>query len=102
MKGEQDSKSFSPEKRWIFILLFSRTKSAKLSTQEEYNNERFKIAQANANSFKKQVSSLEERSRKVGEIAAKHEQTISVLHNELLTSQSKLSQAEVKFVPNLI
>ena len=91
-----------PKRDEFLFYFFSRTKSAKLSTQEEYNNERFKIAQANANSFKKQVSSLEERSRKVGEIAAKHEQTISVLHNELLTSQSKLSQAEVKFVPKLI
>jgi len=82
-----------------FILLMSiyfRAKAIKLSSQEEYSTERFKIAQSNAEEFKRQAKILEERCLKLSNIVAKHEDTMEVLRNEVIACQSKLSQAEVQ------
>lgn len=73
-----------------------KTKFIKLASQEEFNNERYKTAQANAQAYKKQMEILNERSTKLSAIVAKHESTIELLRNEVLAAQSKLSQSEVQ------
>ncbi len=74
----------------------ARTKAIKLTSQDEYNTERFKIAQGNADAYKKQAKILEERSSKMSAIVAKHEETMEVLRNEVAACQMKQSQAEVE------
>ncbi|TRY63999.1 hypothetical protein TCAL_07159 [Tigriopus californicus] len=73
-----------------------KTKFIKLASQEEFNNERYKTAQANAQAYKKQMEILNERSTKLSAIVAKHESSIELLRNEVLAAQSKLSQSEVQ------
>ncbi|XP_040583624.1 nucleoprotein TPR [Lepeophtheirus salmonis] len=74
----------------------SRAKTAKLSSQEEYNTERFKILQNNSKSFQTQINLLEERNKKLSEIVAKHESSLSSIRNMLLEAQSALSKSELK------
>ena len=64
----------------------------KLASQEEYNTERFKIAQTNAASFRKQCQILEERNAKLNGIVAKHEQSSETMRAETMGLQSRLSQ----------
>ena len=77
-------------------LFEARSQAAKLSSHEEYNNERFNIAQANCASFKKQIEALEMRNKQLDTIAAKHENSITSLREELLKSERKLSKAELQ------
>ena len=77
-------------------LLESRCNAAKLASHEEYNNERFNIAQANCASFKKQIEALESRNSQLDNILAKHESSIASLRDELMKSTRKLSNAELK------
>jgi nucleoprotein TPR len=74
----------------------ARSKSIKLASQEEYNTERFKIAQTNAASFRKQCQILEDRNAKLNGIVSKHEQSSETIRTEVMHAQSKLSQAEVQ------
>jgi hypothetical protein len=67
-----------------------------LTSQEEYNTERFKIAQSNAEDYKRQAKFLEERCTKLSAIVGKHEESMEMLRNEVISCQSKLSQAEVQ------
>ena len=60
--------------------------------QEEYNTERFKIAQANAASFRKQSQILEERNAKLNGIVAKHEESSETMRAETMGLQTRLSQ----------
>ena len=60
--------------------------------QEEYNTERFKIAQANAASFRKQSQILEERNAKLNGIVAKHEEASETMRAETMGLQTRLSQ----------
>jgi len=77
-------------------LFEARSQAAKLSANEEYNNERFLIAQTNCSSFKKQIETLEMRNKQLDNIAAKHEISISSLREELLKLGRQLSQAEMQ------
>ena len=73
-----------------------RAKAIKLSSQEEYNTERFKISQTNCESLRKQCSLLEEKNIKLNGIVAKHEAASETLRNEALEATTKLSQAQVQ------
>ena len=70
----------------------SRAKAIKLASQEEYNTERFKIAQTNAASFCKQCQILEECNVKLNGIVAKHEQSSETMRAETMGLQLRLSQ----------
>ncbi|QQP57710.1 Translocated promoter region_ nuclear basket protein [Caligus rogercresseyi] len=74
----------------------SRSKAAKLASQEEYNTERFKILQNNSKSYVSQISILEERNRKLGEVVSKHEASLSALRDSVFGAQTALSKAELK------
>ena len=56
----------------------ARNKVIKFTANEEWNTERFKIAQDNNASYKKEISFLEEKSSSLSNIVAKHEQSIQV------------------------
>jgi hypothetical protein len=62
-----------------FQFCFFRAKVIKLASQEEYNTERFKILQANATSFKKEISQLESKKSSLQSELAKREHSIQVL-----------------------
>ncbi|XP_055390315.1 nucleoprotein TPR [Condylostylus longicornis] len=72
------------------------SKNCQLMSQVQYNNEQIKLAQKNAGSYKKQISSLEERNKNYESTIIKHEQTIIYLKDETLNAQKKLSHAEVQ------
>ena len=74
------------------------TKSKQENPQEEYNTERFKIAQANAASFRKQSQILEERNAKLNGIVAKHEEASETMRAETMGLQTRLSQVRGKLL----
>ena len=55
-----------------------RAKAIKLGSQEEYNTERFKISQANAATYKKEISNLESKKNALQADLAKREHSIQV------------------------
>lgn len=72
-----------------------RTQHSKLLSQAEYNDERFKLLNANTAIYKSQITALEEKNKIYNSTMIKHEQTIMHLKDETLDAQAKLSKAEV-------
>lgn len=72
-----------------------RTQNSKLLSQAEYNDERFKLLNANTGIYKSQITALEEKNKTYSLTIIKHEQTIMHLKDETLNAQTKLSKAEV-------
>ena len=76
----------------------ARNKVIKFTANEEWNTERFKIAQDNNASYKKEIAYLEEKSSSLSNIVAKHEQSIQV--NWLLCCIMKIcKQTAAVFYP---
>ncbi|XP_053696723.1 nucleoprotein TPR isoform X2 [Sabethes cyaneus] len=76
------------------------SKNIKLAATVEYNNEQIKIQQKNAATYKKQISTLEERNKNYETTISKQEATILFLKDEAISAESKLARAEVQ-VENL-
>lgn len=76
------------------------SKNIKLAATVEYNNEQIKIQQKNVATYKKQISTLEERNKNYETTISKQEATIMYLKDETMSAQSKLARAEVQ-VENL-
>ncbi|XP_053606301.1 nucleoprotein TPR [Plodia interpunctella] len=74
--------------------------NSKCASTSEYNNERLKILQTNIATYKKQISSLEEKNKAYNATIAKHEVSLQHLRDEALNAQSKLAAAEIQ-VENL-
>ena len=72
----------------------TRGKAIKLASHEEWNTERFKLAQNNAANYKTEIGLLEERNKTLHSVIAKHENGIDALHKELLNSQTIFSKTE--------
>lgn len=70
--------------------------NCKLMSTVEYNNEQIKIQQKNVATYKKQISTLEERNKNYESTIVKHEQTIMYLKDEAMNAQKKLACAEVQ------
>ncbi|XP_037913909.1 nucleoprotein TPR isoform X2 [Hermetia illucens] len=70
--------------------------NCKLMSTVEYNNEQIKIQQKNVATYKKQITTLEERNRNYENTIVKHEQTIMYLKDETMNAQRKLASAEVQ------
>ncbi|XP_039755492.1 nucleoprotein TPR isoform X2 [Pararge aegeria] len=74
--------------------------NSKCASTSEYNNERLKILQTNIATYKKQISSLEEKNKAYNATIAKHEVSLQHLRDEVLNAQGKLASAEIQ-VENL-
>ncbi|XP_045766841.1 nucleoprotein TPR-like isoform X2 [Maniola jurtina] len=74
--------------------------SSKSASTSEYNNERLKILQTNIATYKKQISSLEDKNKAYNATIAKHEVSLQHLRDEVLNTQGKLATAEIQ-VENL-
>ncbi|XP_065084646.1 nucleoprotein TPR isoform X2 [Ochlerotatus camptorhynchus] len=72
------------------------SKNIKLVATVEYNNEQIKIQQKNVATYKKQISTLEERNKNYETTISKQEATIMYLKDETMSAQSKLARAEVQ------
>jgi len=72
-----------------------RNQNSKLLSQAEYNDERFKLLNANTAVYKSQITALEEKNKTYSSTIIKYEQTIMHLKDETLDAQTKLSKAEV-------
>ncbi|KAL0871932.1 hypothetical protein ABMA27_004380 [Loxostege sticticalis] len=70
--------------------------NSKCSSTSEYNNERLKILQTNITTYKKQITSLEEKNKAYSATIAKHEVSLQHLRDEALNAQSKLAAAEIQ------
>ena len=70
----------------------ARSKTIKLAANEEWNTERFKIAQTNNATYKKEISFLEEKNSNLNVLVAKHENSIQVMHGELVQSNSQVAR----------
>lgn len=70
--------------------------NSKCASTSEYNNDRLKILQANITTYKKQITSLEEKNKAYNATIAKHEVSLQHLRDEALNGQSKLAAAEIQ------
>ncbi|XP_045536329.1 nucleoprotein TPR [Papilio machaon] len=70
--------------------------NSKFASTAEFNNERLKILQTNIATYKKQISSLEEKNKTYNATIAKHEVSLQHLRDEALNSQNKLATAEIQ------
>ncbi|KAL4707670.1 hypothetical protein ACJJTC_014851 [Scirpophaga incertulas] len=70
--------------------------NSKCASTSEYNNERLKTLQTNITTYKKQISSLEEKNKAYNATIAKHEVSLQHLRDEALNAQSKLAAAEIQ------
>ncbi|KAI5645397.1 TPR/MLP1/MLP2-like protein domain-containing protein [Phthorimaea operculella] len=70
--------------------------NSKAVSTSEYNNERLKILQTNVTTYKKQITSLEEKNKAYSATIAKHEVSLQHLRDEALNAQGKLSAAEIQ------
>ena len=95
-KSENDKISNEITEKLKEDLHDAKIKLAKLSSQEEYNSEKFKIMTANLDSSKKHHQALEDRNKQLQEITAKHEASVTALRKELMECQSNLSRTEIQ------
>lgn len=72
------------------------SKNVQLAATVEYNNQQIKIQQKNAATYKKQITTLEERNKNYETTISKQEATIMYLKDETMSAQSKLARAEVQ------
>ena len=70
----------------------SRAKAIKLASKEEWNTERFKIAQDNSSGYKREIGLLEERNKALDAIVAKHEASIESFQKEVSGVPLKLKK----------
>ena len=65
-----------------------------MASKEEWNTERFKLAQANAGAYKREIGLLEERNKSLSSVVAKHELSIETFQKEFGKLESQLNHAE--------
>ncbi|KAM3966432.1 LOW QUALITY PROTEIN: nucleoprotein TPR [Aphomia sociella] len=70
--------------------------NSKCASTSEYNNERLKILQTNITTYKKQITSLEDKNKAYNATIAKHEVSLQHLRDEALNAQSKLAASEIQ------
>lgn len=68
----------------------------RLRAQLDSANERFTLLQGNVASYKSQIKALEEKCTNYTVTISKHEQSIMILKDETLATQTRLSRAEVQ------
>lgn len=68
----------------------------RLRAQLDSANERFTLLQGNVASYKSQIKALEEKCTNYNVTISKHEQSIMILKDETLSTQTRLSRAEVQ------
>ncbi|CAH1255215.1 TPR [Branchiostoma lanceolatum] len=73
-----------------------RTKNARLSSQLEFSVERCKVSQANMESYKKEVASLNERNKKYSNDVVKQQGIINTLTQDQMATKERLAQLEVQ------
>ncbi|XP_059609056.1 nucleoprotein TPR isoform X2 [Phlebotomus argentipes] len=81
-------------------ILSLTSSNCKLMSTVEFNSEQIKLQQKNVATYKKQIETLEERNKNYETSIVKHEQTIMILKDEVMSAQKKLTEAEV-MVENL-
>ncbi|XP_074101656.1 nuclear basket protein megator [Cotesia typhae] len=72
------------------------TRCCRLKVQLDSSQERFNLLQANVAIYKSQIKSLEERCANYSTTIAKHEQSIIMLKDDAMSSQTRFSRAEVQ------
>lgn len=72
------------------------TLNCKLKNHNEFINEQIKVQEKNVASLKKQISTLEERNRVYDSTISKHEQTITHMREDLITTKKQYSNVELR------
>ena len=95
-KAENDKISNELNEKLKEDLHDAKIKLAKLSSQEEYSSEKFKIMNANLESSKRHNAALEERNKQLHDITARHEISVTALRKELMEVQNQMSKVELQ------
>ena len=95
-KAENDKISNEINEKLKEDLHDAKIKLAKLSSQEEYSSEKFKVMNTNLESSKRHNVALEERNKQLHDITAKHEASVTALRKELMEVQNHMSKAELQ------
>uniref|UniRef100_A0A7M4F817 Nucleoprotein TPR n=1 Tax=Crocodylus porosus TaxID=8502 RepID=A0A7M4F817_CROPO len=73
-----------------------RSQNAKMSTQLEFASKRYEMLQDNVESYRREITSLHERTQKLTATTQKHEQIINTMTQDLRGANEKLAVAEVR------
>ena len=95
-KAENDKISNELNEKLKEDLHDAKIKLAKLSSQEEYSSEKFKIMNTNLESSKRHNVALEERNKQLHDITARHELSVTALRKELMEIQNQVSKVELQ------
>lgn len=69
--------------------------NCRLMSASEYSSEQLKILQKNVATYKKQISTLEDRNKNYENTIIKHEQTLLHVKDEAMSAQTRLARSEV-------
>ncbi|XP_059333763.1 nucleoprotein TPR isoform X4 [Ammospiza nelsoni] len=73
-----------------------RSQNAKISTQLEFASKRYEMLQDNVESYRREITSLHERTQKLTATTQKQEQIINTMTQDLRGANEKLAVAEVR------
>nr|DBA17744.1 TPA: hypothetical protein GDO54_016072 [Pyxicephalus adspersus] len=73
-----------------------RSQNARISTQLEFASKRYEMLQDNVECYRREITSLQEKSQKLSATTQKQEQIINTITQDLRAANEKLAFAEVK------
>ncbi|XP_056379611.1 nucleoprotein TPR isoform X2 [Hyla sarda] len=73
-----------------------RSQNTKISTQLEFASKRYEMLQDNVEGYRREITSLQEKSQKLSATTQKQEQIINTLTQDLRAANEKLAIAEVR------
>uniref|UniRef100_A0A8C3HQ99 Nucleoprotein TPR n=1 Tax=Chrysemys picta bellii TaxID=8478 RepID=A0A8C3HQ99_CHRPI len=73
-----------------------RSQNAKMSTQLEFASKRYEMLQDNVEGYRREITSLQERTQKLTATTQKQEQIINTMTQDLRGANEKLAMAEVR------
>ncbi|XP_021362247.1 nucleoprotein TPR-like isoform X2 [Mizuhopecten yessoensis] len=70
--------------------------NAKMSSQVDYSAEKYKVLQGNAEGYRKEIAALRDKVQKYSTSVAKHEQTINILRQDLMSSKENFARSDTQ------
>ncbi|XP_048255424.1 nucleoprotein TPR-like isoform X4 [Haliotis rufescens] len=73
-----------------------KVQNAKLASQLDFSAERYKVLQGNIDGYRKEIGALRDKNQQYSTSVVKHEQTINMLREDLMSAQENGTRLEVQ------
>ncbi|XP_046561474.1 LOW QUALITY PROTEIN: nucleoprotein TPR-like [Haliotis rubra] len=73
-----------------------KVQNAKLASQLDFSAERYKVLQGNIDGYRKEIAALRDKNQQYCASVVKHEQTITLLREDLMAAQENATRLEVQ------